>query len=981
MLQFSARGKYSARPGTLKAIIQSLAAQFSVLPDTRMLWIASTDPVLDLPTLCDQIQVVSQTGSSDRANSYFGLPADAGDMPQDTYAFCTHLCELPLQDWQTEAQLTTPVLVAVGLSDRLNVVLQAQLAEEESTPLRERNYLLQLSFDPQVCTEVQQWLMQQFQGAGETAILTLITQSLQHWPAAQNDATLQSELTLQWLSVLSDTEHSPELIEAGLPTSGEALSDEETIRSFHQRPWLQQERLLQELLHIDGAILGPQVIIRRSAEVIRAIFGVSRCQIVFFSAEDYRVGWGAIAHAPEFLSYNNHPSYPDWQTVQGIIQRHRQASTWVTAEPLPRPLRDRPIEIPLAKAILSSWTQPDTQGKKKWIAGFLSIEQWDRPRIWQPEEMYLLHTAIHQVEQGAYQALLYQQVEERAQRTALLNQLIAQMRASLDLAQIFETVTSALGQLVIIDQCCIIQFNQDHCWEPVVEYRLTSDVPSALGRIIADRENPYSPQLHVFEAVQVSDTRHIDDPAARTFAEKHGSAWLAVPIHRGQELWGCISFNQYNYPRYWHESEVEFLTIVADHLAIAIHQATLYQQIQDQKQNLELQVAQRTAELESFFDAHPDYIFVLERNTHRLPFCNHAFAHSVGFENRQQVQGKSVRDCLPPASAESFLQRNQQVFNTGQVLHEQEAITLSDGVHYFDTFKVPLCNPNGEIYALLGTARDITELINTREALAERTTQLQDALTAAQAASQAKSEFLATMSHELRTPLTSVIGMSSALLKQFLGSLNPKQAEYLQLIHSSGAHLLNLINDILDLAKIEAGKASLQVSQFSLRRIADESIDWLSEKARRQEVTLIKAFDDLPSEEFFWGDERRVKQILLNLLSNAVKFTTAGGKIWLRIIYDEGLAQIEVEDTGIGIPDDKQHLLFEAFQQIDSSLNRQHEGTGLGLALTRQLTEMHGGTIQFRSVVGQGTIFIVRLPSQRHHAKTVAAGADAIEEG
>ena len=453
-----------------------------------------------------------------------------------------------------------------------------------------------------------------------------------------------------------------------------------------------------------------------------------------------------------------------------------------------------------------------------------------------------------------------------------------------------------------------------------------------------------------------------------------------VPIHRQGKIWGCLSFAQDKYPRYWHQSELKFIDTVADQLAIAIYQATLYQQIQQQNQNLESLVQERTRELESFFDAHPDSICVIERiSDHqavlkesgglqalslRLRFCNNAFAHSMGIENQQQVEGLPILECFPSKVAHSFVKQNCFVFESGQTLHEQETLVLADGIHHFDAFRVPLKHANGEVYACLGTSRDITELVQIKQALSERTEQLQEALSAAHAASQAKSQFLATMSHELRTPLTAVIGMSSALLKQFFGQVNLKQAEYLQIIHDSGKHLLHLINDILDLSKIEAGKASLSISQFSLQEVAHSSLALLWEKAQGQKIKLVSELSGLSPHDAFYGDERRIKQILLNLLSNAVKFTPSGGQVCLSMRYDGQTAVIEVADTGIGIPFEKQHLLFEAFQQIDSLQNRIHEGTGLGLALTRQLVEMHGGTIEFDSTIGVGTVFKVYLPAQ-----------------
>ena len=243
----------------------------------------------------------------------------------------------------------------------------------------------------------------------------------------------------------------------------------------------------------------------------------------------------------------------------------------------------------------------------------------------------------------------------------------------------------------------------------------------------------------------------------------------------------------------------------------------------------------------------------------------------------------------------------------------------------------------------------------------ERTQALYDASIAAQAASRAKSEFLATMSHELRTPLTSIIGMSATLLRWPLGELSQRQRQYLQTIYDSGEHLLALIEDILELSQIEAGKAVLNISEFSLTALAEASIRSFFDKARRQEVDLTLDLRIKPAFHFS-ADPRRVGHILWNLLSNAIKFTPEGGQVTLRIWSEKGYAVLQVEDTGIGISEENLPLLFEKFQQLDTPLQRRYEGTGLGLALTKQLVELHGGRIEVESTLGEGSIFSVWLP-------------------
>ncbi|MBI2206648.1 MAG: GAF domain-containing protein [Candidatus Rokubacteria bacterium] len=226
-------------------------------------------------------------------------------------------------------------------------------------------------------------------------------------------------------------------------------------------------------------------------------------------------------------------------------------------------------------------------------------------------------------------------------------------------------------------------------------------------------------------------------------------------------------------------------------------------------------------------------------------------------------------------------------------------------------------------------------------------------------ASRHKSEFLASMSHELRTPLNAVIGFSDVLLEQMFGEVNDKQAEYLRDILASGKHLLSLINDILDLSKIEAGRMELDLTEFDLPLAIDNALTLMRERASRRGIALQHAVDERLGE--IRADERKVKQVLLNLLSNAVKFTPEGGRIDVRAALADGTVEISVTDTGIGIAPADHTAVFEEFRQVGRA-DRKAEGTGLGLALCRKFVELHGGRIWLKSEVGHGSTFTFTLP-------------------
>jgi signal transduction histidine kinase len=226
-----------------------------------------------------------------------------------------------------------------------------------------------------------------------------------------------------------------------------------------------------------------------------------------------------------------------------------------------------------------------------------------------------------------------------------------------------------------------------------------------------------------------------------------------------------------------------------------------------------------------------------------------------------------------------------------------------------------------------------------------------------------KSEFLANMSHELRTPLNAIIGFSEALMDRMFGDMNEKQLDYQKDIHESGKHLLSLINDILDLSKIEAGRMELELSSFHLPTAVSNAVTLIRERAQRHGIAMGVEVD--PRLGDFQADERKVKQILLNLLSNAVKFTPDGGRVDVSAKLDTDKVEIAVKDTGVGISPEDQASLFEEFKQLGKDSSRKAEGTGLGLALTKRLVELHGGQIIVESAIGVGSTFRVMLPLGR----------------
>ncbi len=458
-------------------------------------------------------------------------------------------------------------------------------------------------------------------------------------------------------------------------------------------------------------------------------------------------------------------------------------------------------------------------------------------------------------------------INRQRERRLLLNQVITKIQGSLELGEILETTVAEVRQFLQADRLLIYQFDQvpDTLVKPMdsaapahpsgsrpigyitYESRSRDRLASVLNYTedLCFHDHPDYP--HQERRYRHGHPLAIDDvaqayphaPCMATFLQEMQVRSKAVaPILVGQQLWGLLIVHQCDYLRQWQPWETEFLQHIAEHLAIAISQAQLYHQLQQQTQNLEVCVVERTQDL-------------------------------------------------------------------------------------------------------------------------------RDALVAAEAANRAKTEFLATMSHELRTPLTYIIGMSATLLRWSLGELTPRQRDYLTTIQTSGEHLLRVINDILDVSKIEAGRTVLEVRQFSLTSLCRQSVDAFRTEAAQNDIDIALDLKLPNGQDAFLADPRRVRQILANLLSNAVKFTNVGGKVVLCVRREQNDAVFQVKDTGIGISAAAQSLLFGKFQQLENVLQREHAGTGLGLALTKQLVELHGGSIKVSSEAGKGSIFTVRIPLQR----------------
>ncbi len=355
----------------------------------------------------------------------------------------------------------------------------------------------------------------------------------------------------------------------------------------------------------------------------------------------------------------------------------------------------------------------------------------------------------------------------------------------------------------------------------------------------------------------------------------------------------------------------------------------------------------------------------------RYLYLNGAAAAQNRRDNAELL-GRTMPECWPGIEGTRVYAMLRRCLEERIGLHEETEFVFPDGEHgWFDVRAQAV--PEGvfvlsiDISERKAAERALRDLADNLELkVAERTAELAIAKQRAEAADRTKSAFLATMSHELRTPLNSIIGFTGILLQGLAGPLNAEQDKQLGMVRGSARHLLDLINDVLDISKIEAGQLEVQPAPFDLQPSIARVVATMRPLASKKGLTLAATCDEPVA---MVSDRRRVEQILLNLLSNAIKFTDKGG-VTVRVEREVGQVRVRVADTGIGIRPDDIERLFKPFHQLESGLQREHEGTGLGLAICRRLATLLGGTIRAESVFGEGSVFTVELPTSAREGVT-----------
>jgi len=464
----------------------------------------------------------------------------------------------------------------------------------------------------------------------------------------------------------------------------------------------------------------------------------------------------------------------------------------------------------------------------------------------------------------------------------------------------------------------------------------------------------------VREGVTVVCNRFLEDPRTRPWHELGHAVGVqgvaTVPIRLRGAVIGALIVHS-GEPDFFEPDIVQTLEEITGEIQFGLEALETRKELEESR-NL----------LQSVIDASATPVYAFDREGRAL-LLNEACTRVFG-GTRGELLGRTRDTWMSPGEAAAKRAADQAVFASGEPLVTEESVGSGAAQRAFLTIKYPLRDLTGAIYAVGGVSTDITDLrraqrnvmeANARleETVGLRTRELVAARDRAEMADRSKTAFLSTVSHELRTPLNSIIGFTDVVLQELSGPLNEEQKRQLGIVQESSRMLLGLINEILDLSRIEAGRLQLDFESFDLSELLRKRVEAFASIAEQKRIALECRVDDTVG--IIFSDPKRVAQIVTNLLSNATKFTVAGSvALHARRVHDN--VEIDVRDTGPGICSDDLALLFRPFMQVGEAQRSHREGTGLGLVISRHLAHALGGDIGVSSVVGQGTVFTITLP-------------------
>ena len=582
------------------------------------------------------------------------------------------------------------------------------------------------------------------------------------------------------------------------------------------------------------------------------------------------------------------------------------------------------------------------------------------------------------------------------QQTATSELLKVIGRSTFDLQPVFAALAENAVRLCAAERGLIFRFDGQYL-RYAVGHNVSTELVDFFDRnpIVLDRGSTSGRAAVERRTIHIHDVRSDSDYTYGGSGVDPYRTVLAIPMLKAAELLGVIVIYRYDVQPFT-ESQVALMETFADQAVIAIENVRLLNELEARTTQLTRSVGELRAlgdvgqAVSSTLDLETVLSTIVSRATQLTGMDGGAIyeydeARGEFYLNTADSLPQELVEALrnaPIRKGEGALGRLAVTGEPVQIVDIADERVYQSGVRetlirhgYRSLLAVPLLREGHLLGGLVVNRKrvadfdaqviDLLKTFASQSALAIQNARLFREIEAKgrqlETASQHKSEFLANMSHELRTPLNAIIGFSEVLSERLFGELNAKQAEYVIDITESGRHLLTLINDILDLSKIEAGRMELDAGDFDLPVTIDNAMSLVRERAQRRGIALRCAVAErLPT---IRADERKVKQVLLNLLSNALKFTPEGGTVEVRASAYDDRVEIAVADTGVGIAPEDQEAVFEEFRQVGRAAKK-IEGTGLGLAISRKFIELHGGTIRVESQVGHGSTFTFTLPQR-----------------
>jgi len=596
------------------------------------------------------------------------------------------------------------------------------------------------------------------------------------------------------------------------------------------------------------------------------------------------------------------------------------------------------------------------------VKSIISIQDLERENAFSDSDVRLLQTLANSMSIALENARLFdetqrllKETEQRAAELATVNTVSSALASELDLTALIHLVGEQMRSIFDADIAYVALLDEA---SGMINFPYTYGeelTPIQYGDGLTSRIIETNMPLLINQELNRQTVE-----IGATVVGRQSLSYLGVPVNVGGKAVGVVSVQSITQEGLFTENDQHLLSTIAANVGIALQNARLFDEIKHQEQNAQ-ETRRRLADIINFL---PDATLVINHEGQVVAW-NHAIEEMTGVTSKEIMGKGNYEYALPfygerrPILIDLVLLPREEIEKkyahiqwTGEIL-TGEAYTpaLKDGARYLYATASALHDAQGNIVGAIEIIRDITDRKHTEE-------ELKKAHASAEQANQAKSAFLANMSHELRTPLNSIIGFTRIVRRKAEGILPEKQTENLDKVLTSSEHLLNLINTVLDIAKIEAGRMDVLAANFRISALVDLCAN-TTQPLLKPNVILEKQVDE--SLNIIYSDQDKIRQIVLNLLSNAAKFTHTG-KIILAAKQDGDNLRISVSDTGIGISAEALPRIFKEFQQADNTTTRQYGGTGLGLSISRNLARLLGGDITIESELGKGSTFTLVIP-------------------